>query len=102
MAKPKAEKDEPMERPKRLYFTGHRDAMGVPIEWFGPVPGVRDGIPAKDLDSDETAQLTEAQWEAIESPAGRRLYSGEKPESAPVATGETNPPSDTGAPPVTG
>lgn len=77
---------ETKKRPERLYWIGQYDAFGNPLEYFGGVPGERDPIPARDLTPDETAQLTEAQWAAIESDAGRRLYSATKPSARSSAT----------------
>lgn len=69
-----------MSRPKQLYWIGDRDAAGQPLEYFGGVAGVRDPIPARDLTPEETAELTEAQWECIDSPTGKRLYRRTDPE----------------------
>ena len=57
-----------MGRAKELRFKGKRNANGDPIEFLAAVP-------ARDLDAQETAELTEAQYgEAIASglyePAG--------------------------------
>ena len=86
-----------MSRPKTLVFIGERDADGIPIEWFSAVAGVREGIPASDLDADAVAELSEAQWEAIESATGKRLYAGGK---APSST--ASPPNVTAAPTASG
>lgn len=83
-----------MTRPKRLYFIGARDADGRPLEFFGGVPGVREPIPAMDLDESDTAALSEEQWACIESPAGKRLYSG----TAPGRSTTPSPPAVTSAP----
>lgn len=66
-------------RPSKLYFVGDRDANGQPLEWFGAVPGIREPIPARDLTPDDTAGFSEAQWEALDSPTGRRLYRRTEP-----------------------
>ena len=69
-----------MSKPKQLYWIGDRDAEGKPLEYFGGVAGVRDPIPARDLTPEETAELTEAQWECIDSPTGKRLYRRTEPD----------------------
>lgn len=80
-------------RPKRLYWIGERDRDGLPLEYFGAMPGVRDPIPAMDLDEAEVAALTEEQWACIESPTGKRLYSAKASGS-----NTPNPPAGTSAP----
>lgn len=77
-----------MSRPKQLYWIGDRDAAGQPLEYFGGVAGVRDPIPARDLTPEETAELTEAQWECIDSPTGKRLYRRTEPADN---SGQGNP-----------
>lgn len=72
-----------MSKPKQLYWIGARDHNGQPLEFFGAVAGVREPIPARDLEPDEVAALTEAQWECIESETGKRLYSGSEPSRKP-------------------
>lgn len=68
------------DKPNRLYWIGSYDADGQPLEYFGGVPGERDPIPARDLTPEDTAQLTEAQWAAIESDTGKRLYQKTEPK----------------------
>lgn len=79
-------------RPDKLYWIGERDQTGQPLEFFGAVPGVREPIPAMDLDAAWLADASEAQWDALDSPAGRRLYRRTEPEStkekASASTGE--------------
>ena len=84
-----------MARPKRLWWIGERDAEGRPLEFFGAVPGVREPIPATDLDEAATAALTEEQWACIESPAGKRLYSASKPSTANQPDATAAPTADT-------
>jgi hypothetical protein len=79
-----------MSKPKQLYWIGDRDADGKPLEFFGGMPGVYDPIPARDLTPDETAGLTEAQWECIDSPAGKRLYRRTEPDDPSNLHGKTN------------
>lgn len=67
-------------RPKTLKFIGPRDANGAPLEWFG-ANAERDGIPASDMDEAAVSELTGAQWKAIESEAGQRLYAPGKSDS---------------------
>lgn len=74
-----------MSKPKQVYWIGERNAEGQPLEFFGGVAGVRDPIPARDLSPDETAELTEAQWECINSPTGKRLYSS-NPKAGSTST----------------
>ena len=74
-----------MSKPKQLYWIGERGSDGKALEWFGGVAGVRDPIPARDLSPDETAELTEAQWECINSTTGKRLYSA-SPKAASTST----------------
>lgn len=73
-----------MSKPKELFWIGDRDADGRPLEFFGGMAGVYDPIPARDLTPEETAALTEAQLECINSPAGKRMYRRTEPETAPV------------------
>lgn len=68
------------DRPNRLYFIGQYDADGRPLEYFGGMPGQYDPIPARDLTPEDVAALTEAQWECIESPTGKRLYQKTEPK----------------------
>lgn len=85
-----------MARPTTLSYIGPRDANGQPLEWFGAVPGGREAIPAADMDAETVAGLSEAQWEAIESATGKRLYGAGK---APSST--ASQPSGTAAPTAT-
>lgn len=94
-------------RPKNLYWVGERDANGQPLEYFGVGPGGREPIPAMDLGPDETAQLTEAQWEALDSPTGRRLYRRTEPDAKTKAAASDGAaseadPSSTAAPSADG
>lgn len=85
-----------MSRPKTLKYIGPKDRDGRPQEWFGATTEY-EAIPARDLDADDTAALTEAQWQVLESENGKRLYgAGEKPSST------ANPPKDTSAPTASG
>lgn len=98
------------DRPKRLFFKGTYDAYGAPLEFFGGVPGEYDPIPARDLGPDDTAALTEAQWDVLESPNGKRLYQKTEPvhhderAAQPLSVADKpssntpNPPGDTSAP----
>lgn len=79
-----------MSKPKQLFWIGARDANGDPLEYFGGVAGVRDPIPARDLTPEETAELTEAQWECIDSPTGKRLYRRTEPEQKPASSKSVN------------
>lgn len=63
-----------MSKPKQLYWIGDYDADGRPLEYFGGMPGEYEPIPARDLTPEETAALSEAQWNVIDSPTGKRLY----------------------------
>lgn len=84
-----------MSRPKTLKYIGPRDRDGRALEWFGATTEY-EAIPARDLDADDTAALTEAQWNVLESENGKRLYgAGKAPSSTP------NPPSGTAAPNAT-
>lgn len=74
-----------MSKPKQLYWIGDRDANGNPLEFFGAVPGLMEAIPAADLDEAWLADATEAQWEALESPTGRRLYRHTDPSKSDSA-----------------
>ena len=85
-----------MSKPKQLFWIGARNADGRPLERFGGFPGVYDPIPARDLTEAETSALTEAQWECINSDAGKRLYSPTKPKEAIPASPSTAVPSATG------
>lgn len=90
-----------MSKPKQLYWIGPNDANGSPLEHFGGMAGVYEPIPARDLTEDETAALTEAQWECIDSPAGKRLYRRTSPtgsngqtEASEKQSGQTTPSGD--------
>lgn len=69
------------DQPAQLYWIGQYDAAGRPLEFFGGEAGVYDPIPARDLTPAETAALTEAQWAAITSETGKRLYSATMPKT---------------------
>jgi hypothetical protein len=83
-----------MSRPKQLYWIGGGDPHG---RHFGAVPGVREAIPARDLTPEETADLTEAQWEAIDSPTGRLLYRRTEPTEETKTDTATSPSANTAA-----
>ena len=81
-----------MSKPKQLFWIGDRDANGDPLEYFGGVAGIRDPIPTRDLTPDETAALTEAQWQCIDSPTGKRLYQTTGPTPASSKSASTAAP----------
>lgn len=56
------------------------------MEWFGAVAGVREAIPAADLDEEFVATMSEAQWDAINSPTGKRLYRHTDPSTSDSET----------------
>lgn len=74
-----------MARASKLHFVGQRDQDGRPLEYFAFVP-------ARDLEEDEIASLTDDQYEAMiggETP----LYRADAPVAprlAPVAYGDAD------------
>lgn len=71
------------EKPKRLFYTGGHDAEGRPLEWFAA--GVRgEGIPARDLDEADIAQLSDETIALITSAragGAKPLYQVTEPRS---------------------
>jgi hypothetical protein len=60
------------DKPERLFYVGGHDVRGNPMRFFGD-------IPARDLDADDLAGLTDEQ---VERAAASDLYQRTKPTGA--------------------
>jgi hypothetical protein len=69
------------DKPERLFYVGGHDVRGNPMRFFGD-------IPARDLDADDLAGLTDEQ---VERAAASDLYQRTKPSGAKAADAPSRP-----------
>lgn len=70
----------PSKRPSALFFTGEYDVTGQPLEYFATVP-------ARDLDEQDIANLTDEQLAMIQTERGEgrpALYASSEPKNRPA------------------